>query len=361
MAAIWQNDGAGWHLLVPTGFPNEATLHDLVEQAPHLLLLAGSPRLIVIGREVQLGSGFADLMAIEPNGRLAIIEIKLARNAEARRAIIAQVLAYAAYLWGMDQQTLEQEVLSKHLRSREYESLMHAVESNDQEGSFDAAVCATGIAESLQQGRFRLVFVLDETPEELVRLVSYLQTISNQLVIDLITISVYTVNGSQVLVPQRVEAERQQTDASVSATARSQITGKGFDGAGDFIAAIDTAPPASRALLSQLAQWAVALEREKLVKLITYHTKNGDLTFLPRLVADNAGLVSIYNTKGIASLQFWRSVFERRAPNALAYIEKALMPIKRGNITRDISDELLNALTDAYREAVGRPVIVGQG
>ncbi len=86
MTAIWQNNGSGWHLLVPTGFPNEATLHTLVEEAPHLLPLAGTPRLIVVGREVQLGSGYADLVAIEPSGRLAIIEIKLARNAEARRA-----------------------------------------------------------------------------------------------------------------------------------------------------------------------------------------------------------------------------------------------------------------------------------
>ncbi len=97
MTAIWQNDGSRWHLLSPTGFPNEATLHNLVEEAPHVLPLAGTPRLIVLGREVQLGSGRADLLAIEPSGRIAIIEIKLARNAEARRAVIAQVLAYAAY------------------------------------------------------------------------------------------------------------------------------------------------------------------------------------------------------------------------------------------------------------------------
>src|SRR5437763_1838734 len=45
------------------------------------------PRLIVVGREVQLGSGRADLIAIEPSGRIAIIEIKLAWNAEARRAV----------------------------------------------------------------------------------------------------------------------------------------------------------------------------------------------------------------------------------------------------------------------------------
>src|SRR5260370_21790841 len=106
MTAIWQNDGTGWHLLVPTGFPNEATLHDLVEQAPHVLPLAGAPQLIVLGREGQLGSGYADLIAIEPEGRMAIIDIKLAPNAEARRTVIAQVLAYASYLCRMAQRVL---------------------------------------------------------------------------------------------------------------------------------------------------------------------------------------------------------------------------------------------------------------
>jgi RecB family endonuclease NucS len=77
MTAIWQHDGSNWHLLVPRGFPNEATLHALVEQAPHLLPLASTPRLIVLGKEVQLGNGYADLIAIEPSGRLVIIEIKL--------------------------------------------------------------------------------------------------------------------------------------------------------------------------------------------------------------------------------------------------------------------------------------------
>ena len=77
MTAIWQSDRSGWHLLMPTGFPNEATLHTLVEQAPHLLPLAGVPRLIVLGREVQLGSGYADLIAIEPTGRLAIMLVRI--------------------------------------------------------------------------------------------------------------------------------------------------------------------------------------------------------------------------------------------------------------------------------------------
>jgi hypothetical protein len=233
------------------------------------------------------------------------------------------------------------------------------VKSNDQEGSFDAEAFATGLTESLKQGRFRLVFVLDDAPDELVRLVNYLQTMSDQLVIDLITISAYMVNNSQILVPQRVEAERQHVEASSPTATRSKVEGLGFDGADDFIAAIDDAPQPSRVLLRRLTDWAQALEREKLIKLITYHGRNGVLTLLPRLVADDAGLVSIYNTKGTASMQFWRSVFERRAPHVLAHIEETFnISIKKGNFTREISDELLDALTQAYKEAAGRPIAI---
>ncbi|MFL5624307.1 MAG: hypothetical protein ACJ788_01775 [Ktedonobacteraceae bacterium] len=355
MTAIWQNDGSRWQLLSPTGFPNEATLHTLVEEALHLLPLASTPRLIVVGREVQLGNGRADLMAIEPSGRIAIIEIKLARNAEARRAVIARVLAYAAYLWGMEQSTLEQDVLSQHLQARGYESLAGAVESNDQEGSFDADTFSAGIAESLKHGHFRLVFVLDEAPEELVRLSSYLETISDQLIIDLISLSAYTVNSSQILVPQRVEAEPRKLETSQMITAQGKGEGRLVDGAGDFIASIETAHETSKPLLQRLSNWAIDLERDRLVKLKTYHGKSGILTLLSRLVADDVGLVSIYNNNGVGYLQFWRTVFERRAPKSLAQIE-SITQVKQGNSIREVSEELLNALTMAYREAVSRVI-----
>ncbi len=63
-----------------------------------------------------------------------------------------------------------------------------------------------------------------------------------------------------------------------------------------------------------------------------------------------------------ASFQFtttiWRSVFERRAPRSLARIDQSIMPIRQGKTTREVSDELLDALTDAYREAVGGEIEV---
>jgi hypothetical protein len=61
-------------------------------------------------------SGYAHLLAIEMSGRPAVIEIKLAKNAEARRAVVAQVLAYAAYLQGLTPEQLECDVLGAKLR-----------------------------------------------------------------------------------------------------------------------------------------------------------------------------------------------------------------------------------------------------
>ncbi|HEY4389009.1 MAG TPA: hypothetical protein VGN34_31550, partial [Ktedonobacteraceae bacterium] len=83
-----------------------------------------------------------------------------------------------------------------------------------------------------------------------------------------------------------------------------------------------------------------------------YHGKRGVVTLLPRLQIDDAGLVSIYNNHGSAYIQFWRSVFVRRAPRALASIEALNIAVKQGNTSYEVSDGLLEALTKAYREAV---------
>ena len=125
------------------------------------------------------------------------------------------------------------------------------------------------------------------------------------------------VNGSHILVPQRVEAERPQPESAQTAPSTAKTGGPLVEGAADFVASIEAAPEASRPLLRRLSNWAMRLEEEGLVNLQTYHGKKGILTLLPRLVADDAGLVSIYNNNGVASLQFWPSVFRRRAPNRL--------------------------------------------
>ncbi len=171
MSAIWRREADEWRPLLPSGFANEEALHDLVEEAPQLLPLSGDPTLVVAGREVTLGSGYAYLVAIEPDGRLSIIEIKLRRNAEARRAVVAQVLMYAAFLKGVDRRTLERDILGSHIARRRFGSLLEAAREADQIGNFDEADFTTALDDCLATGAFRLVLVLDEAPAELVQLV----------------------------------------------------------------------------------------------------------------------------------------------------------------------------------------------
>ncbi len=355
---IWNNAGSGWQLLAPTGFPDEATLHTLVEQAPQILPLAGDPRLVIVGREVLLGNGYADLIAVEPTGRLAVIEVKLARNAEARRAIVSQVLTYAAYLNGLDASVLEKDVLERHLRDRGYADLAGAVADDDQVGSFDAGAFAEGLAGSLSQGRFRLVLVLDDAPEELVRLIGYLETVTaDRLLIDLVTVSSYRIGDSEVIVPQRVEAERRLIEPRPTTPIPPDGAGRLIDGVEDFDASIAAVREEQRPALQRLRDWAVALHREGLVGLKTYHTKHPNrLSQLPRFADENVGLVTIYNNNGNAAIQTWAKVFERRAPESLPVVEEIIAPapLGHGTYVPTISDELLAALTGAYREAAGR-------
>jgi alkylated DNA nucleotide flippase Atl1 len=348
-SALWQHDGTEWKLTAPEGFPDEAALHRLVEDAPQVLPLSGSPTLVVVGREVALAGGYADLMALEPGGRIVLIEVKLSRNADARRAVVAQILSYAAALRGMDASVLESDILLDHLRSRGYASLSDAVAANDQEASFDAPTFAEGLAESLRRGGFRLVLVLDEAPPDLVRLVGYLESVTEGLVIDLVTVANYEFGGSMVLVPQRVDPEHLGLEPP-RATPRPPDTSRVTRGAADFRASIDSAPEENRELLTRLCSWAEDLEREGLVTLATRHDKRGWKILLPKLRPDNVGLVTIWND-GRGTMSLWRSVFERRASSSLEAIEELIAPQSLGGTISDLSEELFEALTEAHREA----------
>ena len=54
-------------------------------------------------------------------------------------------------------------------------------------------------------------------------------------------------------------------------------------------------------------------------------------------------------------MQFWRSVFERCAPQSTALVEAELgSELKQGNSTHEFPEPLIDALTQAYQEAAAR-------
>jgi hypothetical protein len=361
-AAIWQKLGEEWRPLLPSGFPSEEKLHDLVQGAPNLLPLSGDPTLVVLGREVGLGPGYADLLAVELDGRLVVIEIKLRRNAEARRAVVAQILTYAAYLKGMTTEDLE-DVLRQHLAQLDATSAADAARRSDQSGEFDDRLFAEGLAESLEAGAFRLVLVLDEAPSELMQLVGYLESISNGIVLDLVTVSAYEAGAEQILVPQRVDPDYQlqQVAGATPAAAKSAAKARReVDGSDAFAQAIDRSPESDRLALRQLLAWARKMEGEKLVTLRTVFGEDREI-LLVWVRGEKGGLASIWNDNG-AYLSLWRSVFVRLAWEHIDTVEKIIgKSIGQGNTIPDPPPELLDRVTLAYRDAAkGQPAWNGR-
>jgi hypothetical protein len=154
-----------------------------------------------------------------------------------------------------------------------------------------------------------------------------------------------------VLVPQRVDPGRRAQGLSDAQVSDRQ--GVLSPGSAEFRSSFAAAPPDRRAMLLRAADWADMLESEGMVKLASYRGKGGIVSLLPRLASDNAGLVTVYSDIKSAYMQFWRGVFERRAPHSISAIEATIgAELKQGNSTRNITPELLDALTRAYRDAV---------
>jgi len=360
VTGIWTNRGDGWELDAPQAFQDEASLHRLIQRNPELLPIAGSLRLLVLGSEVQLGNGYADILAVEPSGRPTIIEVKLARNAEARRGIVSQVLAYAAFLQGISVEGLERALLRKESAVASHGSILGAVQAQDQEGAADIDTFAASMQEHLDRGDFRLVLVLDEVSAELERIVGYLDSITiHALTIDLIALNVFEVNGAQVALPQRVSP-----DLSVSQTsptpgrAKSARAGEGLaDGSDVFRDSFADASEESRKTFELLTSWAEEISSLPNVRLFTFTGIEGKrLTLLPRIMPDNAGLITIWNDEQRPSVAVWRSVFDRLAPESVSSVERAIAPTKfgQGNIVKEITHQVLDTLREAYREAAER-------
>jgi hypothetical protein len=109
-----------------------------------------------------------------------------------------------------------------------------------------------------------------------------------------------------------------------------------------------------RPALEKLVAWAERIIDAGLAEVGTYFGKRGEVVLLPRLLPERSGLASMYCwPDGKSSVQLWRSVFERRAPESIPTVTSATngAEIGQGAMAPTITDELLEALFNAYVEA----------
>ena len=117
--AIRVNKTAGWQFVEGTPYPDEAFLRDRLYEEPQLIPareIGLDPEAAVVTlREVGLpGAGSSDVVLIDSDGKIVIVECKLASNPEKKRAVIGQVLDYASSLAGLSYDDLDERVRRAH-------------------------------------------------------------------------------------------------------------------------------------------------------------------------------------------------------------------------------------------------------
>jgi hypothetical protein len=131
--------------------------------------------LVPICMELETGAGPADILYLTPLGKIVLVETKLYRNPEARRAVIAQILDYARSVTSWSYETFDRAVraASKH-DARSVAERMQAAADRLQM-PFDEALFVNAITRSLVRADVHLLIVGDGITESTQSLVGFLE------------------------------------------------------------------------------------------------------------------------------------------------------------------------------------------
>jgi hypothetical protein len=166
-------------------------LEKLLEKCPEIIVPAareGEPaKNIYITREFGVSSGSIDLLGVDGNGYIYIMETKLYRSSERRRAL-AQVLEYVSALW------------AEYSRNPDVfiEKLMEKAPSTME----DLKNVKEAVKKGLVNGDFRLVIAMDYIDEPTEKIINFLNEMCEFEVYGL-SLEIYrSDDGFEVVVPR---------------------------------------------------------------------------------------------------------------------------------------------------------------
>ncbi len=192
-------------------YDSEALLQALL--ADHPAVLAGAAgeggRLLLVRREAPVpeslgaaGRWSLDHLFLDAEGVPVLVEVKRATDTRLRREVVAQMLDYAANgvaYWPIEQ--LSAEFMSPEDSTEQLDALRAFLGSEDTEGFWRR------VESNLKAGRIRMVFVADEIPRELRRIVEFLNEQMRPAEILAIEVEQFTgTDGLRLLTPRVIGA-----------------------------------------------------------------------------------------------------------------------------------------------------------
>ena len=292
-----------------------------------------------------------DLLALDTEGRLVVIELKRTQTGDHSEL---QAIRYAAMVSTMT----PKQVIAAHrdyLQRRDIDDdatdrvLSHLEVDDEADAKIDT-------------DRPRIILASAGFSTELTTSVLWLR--DGDLDINCVKLQLYKnengllIDTSQVIpLPEATDymvkvREREETERGSRRGNRAER----IPGADAFLERIDKAREDSKPVLKQLCEWAVSLEKENLANLES-RPGNVNTTLRIRLPSSNVCFVVIWQQgNGVMGCQLNRPPMSNRAPKANARVTQILGTEDYGWFSAEIpADGLLDALTDAYREANGLP------
>ncbi len=195
---LWKIGADGPSRLAPASLDLEQRLEEWIERDPSLL----EPGLTILARQMRLDAGLLDLLALDPQGRWVVIEIK---RATLRRDTIAQGLDYAACIATMPAGELSAKV-NAYLTTTANPHVTLETLLNERTGEDTAG-----------DARDVFVYVVGTGRDAgLERVVNFLN--SNSVNVRAFTFEVFAVGNDSVLVRELTDGESLPTAASPAFT-----------------------------------------------------------------------------------------------------------------------------------------------
>ena len=331
----------------------EEKLRTLLRDQPEVL----EEGLFVIAEEFsnwQDSSRSIDLLVLDREGNLVVIELKRTQSGDHSEL---QAVRYAAMVANMTvEQVIEAHTAYLSKRGIDKDAKLRVLDHLEAEDEADATILTD---------RPRIILASAGFSTELTTSVLWLrdggmdiscvklQLYKNRDGLLMDTMQVIPLpEASDYLVKVREKEEDERRQRKASHVER-------IPGGEAFIDAIELVREEYKPMLRQLHEWAVSLEREGLAILET-RVGSWNTSLWPSLPTANVRLAIAYKTGSSASLELIVSQIRARAPQANGRIEKILgeetyEKSRSPNLKSMPSEELLDALTDAYREANGLP------
>ena len=209
-----RGEDGGLESLEEEPFATEDELQVLIAEHPELLdgqqMRPGDPRRwILITREKGIaetsesGARWSiDHLIVDQDAVPTLAEVKRGSNPEIRRTIVGQLLEYAAHAaqtWTADElrRTFEGSTIAKGLSPVEVLGrLLQADEEPDVDGFWE------NVATNLAARRLRLLFIADEIPDPLERVVEFLNAQMPGIEVLAVEIKQFRGKSTQTLVPR---------------------------------------------------------------------------------------------------------------------------------------------------------------